>query len=124
MFCTADGNALKIRYSVKNNLPLVEHRTRSCFYEIELDDLTQDVVFLSVGDESNQNITAAQKESLLWHWKLKHLNFGWVQILLRPRTYVDEVTGKRDDVDPVLPHRHAGITLHCASTRVTRLKTR
>ena len=30
MFFTADGNALKIRYSAKNNLSLVEHRTRSC----------------------------------------------------------------------------------------------
>ena len=38
---------------------------------------------LSVIDETNQNLTQAQKEALLWHYRLCHANFGWVQSLLR-----------------------------------------
>ena len=29
---------------------------------------------LSVADDSNKNLTGAQKELLLWHWKLGHAN--------------------------------------------------
>jgi hypothetical protein len=34
--------------------------------------------FLSVESEVNQNITAAHKELLKWHWRLGHANFQWV----------------------------------------------
>lgn len=40
---------------------------------------------LSVFDETNQNITAAQKELLLWHSRFGHLGFSHVQSLMRPR---------------------------------------
>jgi hypothetical protein len=32
-------------------------------------------LFLSIADETNQNLTALQKELLLWHWKLGHVGF-------------------------------------------------
>jgi hypothetical protein len=37
--------------------------------------------FLSIADETNQNLTASQKELLLWHWKLGHADFQWIQHL-------------------------------------------
>ena len=42
--------------------------------------------YMSVADESNQNLTSAQKELLLWHWKLGHANFQWIQTLCREPT--------------------------------------
>ena len=42
--------------------------------------------FLSVADETNQNLTASQKELLTWHWKLGHANFQWIQTLCRHPT--------------------------------------
>ena len=36
---------------------------------------------MTVADEANQNLTAAQKELLHWHWKLGHCNFQWIQAL-------------------------------------------
>jgi hypothetical protein len=36
---------------------------------------------LSVADETNQNLTAPQKELLLWHHRLAHANLQWVQWL-------------------------------------------
>ncbi|KAG7361832.1 hypothetical protein IV203_036933 [Nitzschia inconspicua] len=44
-------------------------------------------VALSVADETNQNLTSSQKELLLWHWRLGHSHFSWVQRLASaPRT--------------------------------------
>jgi hypothetical protein len=36
---------------------------------------------LSVADETNQNLTSPQRELLLWHHRLAHANFQWVQWL-------------------------------------------
>ena len=42
--------------------------------------------FLSVAHQTNQNITSSQKELLLLHHKLGHINFSWIQRLCaRPR---------------------------------------
>lgn len=38
---------------------------------------------LSVLDETNQNLTAAQKELQLWHWRLGHIGYKHVQALMR-----------------------------------------
>ena len=42
--------------------------------------------YMSVADESTQNLTRAQKELLLWHWKLGHANLQWIQTLCREPT--------------------------------------
>ena len=36
---------------------------------------------LSVADEANQNLTSSQRELLLWHWRLCHAHWKWVQKL-------------------------------------------
>jgi hypothetical protein len=36
---------------------------------------------MSVVDETNQNLSPCQKELFLWHWKLGHANFNWIQRL-------------------------------------------
>jgi hypothetical protein len=36
----------------------------------------------SVAEETNQNITQAQKELLLWHWRLGHIGFELVQRMI------------------------------------------
>ena len=42
--------------------------------------------FLSVVDQTNQNITPSQKELLLWHQKLGHINMQWMKSLCaKPR---------------------------------------
>ena len=39
-------------------------------------------IFSSVAAKTNKNLTAAQKELLLWHWKLSHIGFQWLQSLM------------------------------------------
>ena len=41
---------------------------------------------LRVTDEKNQNLSRAQKELLRWHFRLGHLNFKSIQLLLQSKT--------------------------------------
>jgi GAG-pre-integrase domain len=43
--------------------------------------------YVTVADETKQNLAAAQKDLLLWHWRLGHISFQWAQMLAAtPRT--------------------------------------
>ena len=75
--------------------------------------------FLSVADETNQNLTRAQKELLIWHWKLGHAGFTWVQQLSRT---------ERDGMEPVIKPKlttastcPAPLCAACLLARQTRL---
>ena len=39
----------------------------------------------TVLDDNNKNLTQTQKELLLWHHRLGHIGFQWLQHLMRPR---------------------------------------
>ena len=52
---------------------------------LTFNEVTPDGIFMSVADETNQNLTKAQRELLQWHWKLSHLRFQWLQGLMRPK---------------------------------------
>jgi hypothetical protein len=40
-------------------------------------------VLTSVTHETNQNLDQSQREQLLWHHKLGHMNFEWLQALFK-----------------------------------------
>ena len=40
-------------------------------------------ILANVADETNQNLSGPQRELLLWHHKLAHVNFDWLQTLAR-----------------------------------------
>ena len=91
---------------------------------------------LSVLEETNQNITAAQKDLLLWHFRLGHMGFAHLQQLMRPRTVdtVDHMDSKSDSkskptvVDPcIVPKNPATRTCKlplCAACQIARAKRR
>ena len=53
---------------------------------VHLGCLMQQDIFMLVLDKTNQNITAPQKELLLWHQKLCHFNQQRVQMMLSRQT--------------------------------------
>ena len=76
-----DGGTLEFPYQAHNRLPLM--LTRDYFQSSDrCAGLTvQECTYLantqalpSIVDTTNQNLTGAQKELLLWHWKLGHVN--------------------------------------------------
>ena len=46
--------------------------------------------FPSLASQMNQNLNAAQKELLLWHWKLCHIGFDQMQMLFRAACVGDD----------------------------------
>jgi len=109
-----DGSCLFFPYNPDMNIPLmlpsIEKRmANACLTASDLQGLTQEVAFLSVSDESNQNLTRAQKELLQWHWRLGHCHFQWVQSLAaHPRIHDDGLDKpvlltKNDGVSSVAP---------------------
>ena len=90
------------------------------------------IVGLSVLNETNQNITAAQKDLLLWHFRLGHLGFAHLQHLMRPRTIEDLrstiKTEKPVIIDPcIVPKNPSTRTCKpplCASCQIARAKRR
>jgi hypothetical protein len=76
---------------------------------------------LLVTDETNQNLTNPQRELLLWHQKLEHAGFAWIQKLARkPR---DKVSGKLI-LDPKHPTMTSCMPPLCAACQPTRQKWR
>ena len=53
-----------------------------------------------VAEESNQNLSSAQKELLQWHWKLC-INMRQVQQLMKPREYRD-LKGAVHQLSPII----------------------
>lgn len=90
----SDSTKLAFPYNDSNNLPLMledrAFKPRICFVGVSVGELATAAMsefaqFLSVADESNQNITGPQKELLAWHWRLGHIGFTWLQWLMRAR---------------------------------------
>jgi len=94
----ADGTDLEFPYNQASNLPLMLPTSSMATAGLTFSDrqyLSNPPLlssFLSVADETNQNITASQKELLLWHWKLGHAGFQWIQHLASiPREPLDGI---------------------------------
>eukprot|EP00956_Cyclotella_meneghiniana_P036096 scaffold121358_cov23-Cyclotella_meneghiniana.AAC.1 len=67
---------------------------------------------LTVADETNQNLTEAQKELLQLHWKLC-INMHRIQELCRPVNIYDDARNVISVSPPVLPTKHKS-TATCA----------
>ena len=85
--CLVDRNwsELVIPYHPNNNLPTMfvsKTNKPSIIITHPIKRPSRTDVFLLVASETNQNLTAAQKELLLWHWKLSHIGFQWIQSLM------------------------------------------
>eukprot|EP00980_Cylindrotheca_fusiformis_P004423 scaffold945_cov82-Cylindrotheca_fusiformis.AAC.8 len=99
----ADQSTLQFPYQA-NNIPMMLGATATVagldFHDMSYIAGNPEKAFMSVADENNQNLTAAEKELLLLHAKLGHSHFQWVQRLLaQPRN---------QDQGPILRCRHPG----------------
>ena len=76
---------MKFPFHKRNNLPFMLLNDHPSLLPISDNDINLlcDVVgvLTSVSEQTNQNLTMAQKELLLWHWKLAHANLQWIQSL-------------------------------------------
>jgi hypothetical protein len=91
----SDGTKLTFPYNNQSNIPLMLTRGQTTVgltqYDVEFLSQPHNVsTYLSVAEEVNQNIAAAQKELLKWHWRLGNAGLRWIQWLAAtPRTTPD-----------------------------------
>jgi hypothetical protein len=122
-----DGSDLQFPYAHGSNLPYMlttkREKTVGLAFDnvVALGDVRAYYSLMSVANETNQNLTLAQKELLKWHWKLGHANFSWIQSLSRkPKDTVGE--------DPVLKTKHGGVPFCpaplCAACQLAKQKRR
>ena len=58
----------------------------------------------NVLNEDNPNLSTSQKELLLWHQRLGHVGFGWLQRLMRHQTGTNDQEGY--EIPPCIPTTH------------------
>ena len=73
----ANGKTLSIQYDESTNLPKVRA------YKDAIDTASVLALKGNVDDETNQNLTSAQKTLLRWHFRLGHIGFAAIQWLGR-----------------------------------------
>ena len=96
---------LEIPYHHANNLPMIFPVPYSTALSLDFDTVTSSSIHLSVSDEKNQNLSAAQKEYLLKHKLISHANGSWCQELMRDRKF-DDGSGNIVTLPPVLKTKH------------------
>jgi hypothetical protein len=116
--CLHDGSILTFPYA-ENNLPYMVTDWQPTVGITCQDQATLcngGIVNMSVAEETNQNLTASQKELLQWHWKLGHGHFGWIQRL---------ASDPRSDRRRILQTKHvlsSADVLYCAACSLSKLK--
>lgn len=84
-FTLADGTMMTFPYNPHSNIPLMLTKEKEAvglsYTDVSFLAKQNVASYLSVAAEINQNITASQKELLLWHWRLGHASFKRIQWL-------------------------------------------
>jgi hypothetical protein len=102
---TSDGCELTFGYQLGSNLPMIPppdmctlSRVNQSQVNLSFDDISADSVScsLSLVDQENQNLSAAEKELLEEHWKKCHVDAQCLQALVR----------KADGQAPIIPTKH------------------
>ena len=124
-FVLPTGVSFSIPYQSSSNLPLlypiptasslIEGYSLSLF---SFKSLNSDSINSSIVDETNQNITPTQKELLIWHWRLAHAGFAWIQSLFQPRVFVTSQQGEDTKEDSVISPKHP-TSYKCSAPKCT-----
>ena len=79
------GGRLEFPYCPGSNIPFMytDHYNKVGLTSAELPDPAGLPAVFDLVAAENANLTAAQKELLLWHFRLGHAGMGWVQSLMR-----------------------------------------
>ena len=80
----------------ENNLP----RFDPVFESVDVEVSRQE--FANLVDASNSNLSRAQKELLVWHWRLGHVDMNRIKTLMHPSKPIDSLKSREDLSPPVV----------------------
>ena len=103
------------RYCTRSNLPLIpmaHTKTHRFSFWNEAFGLTlnNSRELRNILGEDNSNLSASQKEVLLWHQRLSHASIRWVQMLMRKRDWLKSVGGESLHNGPFITTRSSAPT--------------
>ena len=91
------GTELVARFCPRSNLPILSVTTdaveRNFWSEAFAYTAADTVAFgkhENIFQPSNANLSASQKETLLWHQRLSHASMSWIQLLMRDRCWMKD----------------------------------
>lgn len=129
VYTSAQGDQFEFPYNCCNNLPLMlldqSHRSASTAGLISsnasiLADNPR--VLTNVAEERNQNLTNAERELLLWHHNLGHVNLQWIKSLTKPSQQLSN--------GPIIMTKHPSVGncntsgVKCAACEMSKMKKR
>ena len=132
-YITPIGDELHFHHNEQSNLPLmfVDHEvpeggltSRILFSLTQVEDYEGHIS--SLLHEQNYNLTPYEKELMMWHTRLGHMGFGWLQRLMQKRK--SDVGGRHDP--PVIPTKDARtpncstVGLKCAACQLGKQHAR
>jgi len=128
VLCLGNGVELRAQYCPRSNLPLLkicddDASDIKCFWTKAFHISNEDTFAFaaaekSVLDSDNANLTAAEKELLLWHQRLSHASISWLQPLMRTKKWL-RVNHSTESLHqgPFLPCKEAR-TASCPTTGI------
>ena len=118
--CLGNGIELQSEYCPRSNLPLLKvckdtPEQRILWHDAFSRQMHSYSASTNVLDSDNVNLSAAEKELLLWHNHLSHASVSWLQPLMRTKKWL------KDHTSPACLHQ--GPFLHCRQERTTSCST-
>ena len=110
------GEDMDANYCPRTRLPMLRllhnEPTPSPLASVSNYTRSEALAFPTLLSDTNMNLTAAQKEVLLWHHKLSHASISWIQLLMRDRKWLRDRVNNDDSFHsgPFLPCRAKGPT--------------
>ena len=90
--CLGDGIQINAPYCSRSNLPIIslsaQATRRDTWANAFVYSSSAPTEFASqhrVLGADNTNLSASQKEAMLWHQRLSHASMSWIQLLMRDR---------------------------------------
>ena len=122
----ADGSSLEFPYQGGSNLPLMlpsEPLTAGLTYS-DCDFMSKPTLlpaFMTTVHHTNQNLSANERELLLWHQRLGHANFRWIQRLFAKRPSDDGSSSSiLSSSNPRVSSCHVPLCAACQLSKQTR----
>jgi len=99
-----DGGTLEFPYCPGSNLPLMftERYDKVGLTASDTPNPSGLATVFDIISQENANLTAAQKELLLWHFRLGHAGLGWIQSLMRKQKGEQGT----ESYPPIIPTSH------------------
>lgn len=103
------------RYCSHSNLPLIpmahtKKQQFSFWNEAFSLNVHESSMLRNILSETNTNLSASQKEVLLWHQRLSHASIRWIQMLMRKRDWLQSDGGESLHNGPFITTRSSAPT--------------